>query len=184
MHGSQSRAQTLFEAFCALAISASFAGAWMQTGASALLAAAAVAALFGIIHAFDGGSSHPVEVPSPESRALAPLDQGNASPASSTPGKSALVEAMDVREPVEEADAVAPAPPKAPKKSRAKARRKSVDARDRAEQTNVTEIGLLKEAEIDPPTPLVEEAHPPIEPLFEPEPFVRMQRPAFGRKAG
>src|SRR5689334_12894541 len=48
-----SRGKIVFEVFCALAIAASCVGAWMQTGASALLAAAAVAAVYGLVHLFD-----------------------------------------------------------------------------------------------------------------------------------
>ena len=48
-----SRGRILFEVLCALGMAASCAVAWMQTGASALLGAAAVAALYGLVHLFD-----------------------------------------------------------------------------------------------------------------------------------
>ena len=48
-----SRGRILFEVFCSFAISASCAAAWQQTGATALLPPAAVAALYGLVHAFD-----------------------------------------------------------------------------------------------------------------------------------
>jgi hypothetical protein len=54
MHGfHHSRVRILFEVLCAFAISASCIGAWIQTDAWALLPAAFVAALYGLIHALD-----------------------------------------------------------------------------------------------------------------------------------
>ena len=50
-----SRARIFFEIFCALTIAASCAMAWTQTGASALLAVAAVAALYSLVLATDAG---------------------------------------------------------------------------------------------------------------------------------
>ena len=48
-----SRARVLFEVACAFGISASCAWAWQQTYATAMLPAAAIAALYGLVHAFD-----------------------------------------------------------------------------------------------------------------------------------
>src|SRR5512139_700470 len=54
MHSFQpSRARILFEVLCAVGIAASCGGAWLQTGASALLAASAIATLYGLVHFFD-----------------------------------------------------------------------------------------------------------------------------------
>ena len=65
-----SRSRILFEVFCALAISASCVGAWMQTGAWALLPAAVVAALYGIVHTFDLRRRNSINLVEPqESRA-------------------------------------------------------------------------------------------------------------------
>ena len=49
----QSRARILFEVACAFGISASCVWASMQTYATAMLPAAAIAALYGLVHAFD-----------------------------------------------------------------------------------------------------------------------------------
>src|SRR3954447_2956926 len=49
----RSRGKIVVEVLCAFGIAASCVGAWMQTGAWAMLSAAAVAAFFGIFHAFD-----------------------------------------------------------------------------------------------------------------------------------
>src|SRR5687767_14603536 len=77
-----SRGRILFETLCALAISASLVGAWMQTGASALLMAAGVAALYGLVHPF-GRKDRPV--------AMTNLEE----PAREVAGR---IELVDVRE--------------------------------------------------------------------------------------
>src|SRR5687768_9499464 len=49
MHSHQrARWKILFEAFCALGLAASFAGAWDQTGSSALLASASIMAVVAV----------------------------------------------------------------------------------------------------------------------------------------
>jgi hypothetical protein len=170
-----SRSRVLFEVFCALAMSASFAGAWMQTGASALLAAAGVAALYALVHMFDLGGSKPHGiVDRPEVKDV-PSD---------------AVQPVARRVPVEAAVAIeeaAGAEPAAPQKrpSRAKSRRKSADRQVSApDEPTVTEFAPPVEAEVAFPEPSAEVTHLHIEPLFEAEPFTRMPRPAFGRKAG
>ena len=71
----QSRARIFFEVLCALAISASCAGAWLQTGATALLPAAAVAALYGLVHAFDMRRGTPTVAPARERVELARIPE-------------------------------------------------------------------------------------------------------------
>ncbi len=73
----QSRTRILFEVFCALAISASCVGAWMQTGASALLSAAAVSALYGLVHAFDMVGRRTAVAVEPQRIDFATDDQGD-----------------------------------------------------------------------------------------------------------
>lgn len=54
MHSFQpSRGRIFFEVLCAVGIAASCGGAWMQTGATALLAAAGIATLYALVHFFD-----------------------------------------------------------------------------------------------------------------------------------
>jgi hypothetical protein len=54
MHSFQpSRGRIVFQVLCAIGVAASFGGAWLQTGASALLAASAIATLYGLVHFFD-----------------------------------------------------------------------------------------------------------------------------------
>lgn len=98
MHSFQrSRAKILFEVACALALSASFAAAWQQTGAPALIAAAAVAGLYGLVHLFDLRQRQPGAV-TVEAVAIETLDP--------------------IAEPVQPAEAPASKPPraKAPRK--------------------------------------------------------------------
>src|SRR5687767_12239429 len=191
MHSFQpSRGRVLFEVLCALTVSASCAAAWMQTGASALLGAAGAAALYGLVHLFDmrrPTAAHAVEPQrvdfEPEvSEIILPMAAG---------------EQMADAPVAEEAAMVEPAP------SRAGAGRRSGSRKGNGRRTKtqkapkVTELAPADEAEV--PWPMAEEAvpaedgelaslpeleaaHPHIAPLFEPEPFARMPRPAFGRR--
>ena len=122
----QPRGRVLFEVFCALAISASCVGAWMQTGAWALLPAAAVAALYGFVHLFDMDRHKP---------AIAD-DVANDAPVAEVPSEvPALRDTVqpqpivhiepEAAQPVEEADLVELAAPRASGSRRTKAPRKS-----------------------------------------------------------
>ncbi len=62
----QSRGNLIFEVLCALVIAVSCAGAWMQTGAWALLPVALVALLYGVVHAFEMARRSPVNPADPE----------------------------------------------------------------------------------------------------------------------
>ena len=176
----QSRSRIFFDVFCALAISASCVAAWMQTYASALLAAAAVAALYGVVHAFDLGGRRPhpaVDQPESEGAKEPVFDFAAAQPAAAS-------QQPETAEAVEEAQPAEPAAPKASRRPRAKGPRKSNTRRAGvADEAKITELAPPAEA-VALPMPSEEVAHLHIEPLFEPEPFVRMPRQAFGRKAG
>ena len=185
-----SRGRILFEVFCALAVSASCVGAWMQTGASALLGTAAVAALYGLWHLTDLGARKP----------QAPTGRGDEAVVENRPAPSkfeqltapvevlGLAEAVEVAEPppVEAAEPV-PAPPPKSQAKRPRARRKSSPRED----AKVVELAPPEEAaieipaiEIDVSAPPEEDANGHVTPLFETDPFARMPRRAFGRKAG
>ena len=156
MHSFQrSRARILFEVACALVLSASFAAAWQQTGAPALIAAAGIAGLYGLVHLFDlrqrqlgavAAEAVAIQAPSPIAE----------------PAPSPIVE------PAPPADAPVSKPP------RAKAPRKV--AKPKLVPEGVASP-VAKPEVFEPATPI------PLAPLFEPEPFVRQPR-AFGRKAG
>jgi hypothetical protein len=189
-----SRARILFEVACVFGISASCVGAWIQTYSTAMLPAAAVAALYGLVHAFDMVRRGPAVSESVEAAERA-TDRGD------------LLKHLDAREP-ELVAAAAPEFVESPVAEvaetgakRGRKPRKQAAARATRELA-VVEAGLEAEPEVaeiaDEPAPEVAEPEPvlhvvdtvpdepeyvPATPLFEPEPFVRQQRAAFGRKA-
>ena len=208
-----SRGRIFFEVLCSLAISASSAGAWLQTGATALLPAAGVAALYGLVHAFDmrrrkptiAAVSQVTEVASASENAVPAIQPTFAPPATPeqqvTTGKGA--EEGEKTEP--EATPSRPrraktAPKGARQRSSARAAEKVTELApvdevkiaepSQAEEPKITEVAKPEEANVAELTALneaprrPEESSPvPIRPLFEPEPFVRLQRAGFGRKA-
>lgn len=180
-----SRGRILFEVFCALAISASCAGAWMQTDAWALLPAAAVAALYGIVHIFDLTRRNSINLVEPQDIELATDGQGDLLARLESGEQAGADNELEVAEPAQEAELVEPAAPRGSQGSRAKVRRKGGGRRASApKEAKVTEFAPPEDAEAAVITPPENAAHPHIEPLFEPETFARMPRRAFGRKAG
>lgn len=155
----QSRGRILFEGLCALGISASLAGAWLQTEASDLLPAASLVLVYGLVRLSDMTARKPMkDAVSQEERA----------PAVET---------------VEE-----PKPAVKPKASRPKAARKGGPREAKPpKEAPVAEPALIEEpttAESPIADPVAEEMTPiPLEPLFEPQPFVRQQHAVFGRKS-
>ena len=178
----QSRSRIAFEVLCALGMSASFAGAWMQTYAPAFVPAAGIAALYGVVRALDMIRRKPATTV--------------AEPVVAKPEVAAAPPATSAHEPVDEGDSVirswplntAPAVEeiKSETPPRAKAPRKKKQAAKGARAVKEPEVAELAAEPLHAvaiaPEPEVE--HAPIAPLFEPEPFVRTQRAAFGRKAG
>lgn len=159
-----SRGRILFEAACALMISASCVAAWKDLGVPAFLAVAAVSALYAFVRLFD--MRRPKAV------------MASAIPAVAEPEANAVEQIAGAVPADPETIADAPAPPATPKKRRSAKKVKPV----------------VEIAPVEPPEPVVEtppaepeayEDHSPVVPLFEPEPFVRQQQRAlFGRKAG
>lgn len=151
-----SRGRILFDVFCALVVAAASAVAWSQTGASALLALAAVAAVYAVVHATD------------RPRRAVPAAPFVTEPAVQAALPTALVEP--------EAE---PPAPKAPKpRSRKK---KAAEAAPVAVVPEVQEVVIPEPVEDEPVDPWHQG---PIEPLFEPQPALRQQRAVFGRKSG
>jgi len=194
MHSAHhSRGRIVFEVFCALALAGSLAGAWAQTDASALLSAAAVATLYGVWHLTD--LRRPKSRPASAPAVTADETQGDL--LAYAPPAPPVADAPEVAESPVAATVEQGAKPsrKAPKprKSRVKEAQPTIaEITDRLER----EIGKVAEepAAPDPePQPglapeVVDSAddapeYIPATPLFEPEPFVRQQRAAFGRKA-
>jgi len=167
-----SRARILFEVFCAMTLAASFAVAWTQTGASALLPAAAVAVLYSIVRTFDLRHHSPVVV--------AATDTGRQA---DTPAATAEVE-VEVCPAVKEETAAA--------KPKRRSRKKPAAPEPAAVAESVEMAS--PEAEPEARVEFVDQGPDEVEfdderpsapvPLFEPEPFVRQQRTVFGRKAG
>ena len=116
----RSRGRILFEVFCALAIAESCVGAWMQTGATAFLPAAVVAALYGIVNAFGmfGQRSTVAAAPQPVEAAIA------------APLPAELQLTSEDKEP-EKAE---PAAPPSPRARRAKSTPKASRARTKARE--------------------------------------------------
>ncbi|HEX6740628.1 MAG TPA: hypothetical protein VF079_02385 [Sphingomicrobium sp.] len=159
----QSRVRIVFEVLCAYGIAASCVGAWQQLGATAFLAAGAVAALYGLVHAFDVIRPKAAVAAEPQVAPAATADQTD-TVIRSWPLTPATVD---------EAESVAPRPAKAPRK-----KRKTAKVPQPVEEL---EVGALP---ADPQPAEIEPEHAPIAPLFEPEPYLRTPRTAFGRKAG
>jgi hypothetical protein len=179
----QSRGRILFEVFCALTVGASCYGAWTQTGAWALLPAAAVAALYGLVHLFDLRRAKPVAA---VERQRIAFDDDTPSVHLAAAVSEPVTEVADELEAVELALGPEPAKPKTTRASKPRRTKTMRKGGRRADDEPVAPVApaAREEAEAASPTPFDETVHSNIEPLFEPEPFVRMPRPAFGRKAG
>ena len=187
-----SRGRVLFNFVCALGMVASCVGAWKQTDAPALLAAAAVVALFGFVQLFDLARPKPTELVEPQridfepGGAVLPLTAVETQPTTANR--------------VEEADIVELVTPR-PNIGRAKAPRKGGGRRAKAPKVaKVAKLAPAEEEDVPWPTapeeanlaemaPPAEEEyapeesdHPHIAQLFEPEPYARMPRRAFGRR--
>ncbi len=178
MHGfDRSRVRIFFEVLCAFTISASCVGAWIQTYAWALLPAAFVTGLYGLVHAFDmagrrsTGAADPQKVVSAtdqqydfladqdvgvpqaaaEQLAIENAVQEAASDPELTPKNavqdSAVDEELTTEIAIEEAEPVEPAAPRASEGRRAKAPRKG-GARRAPKMAKVTDLARHVEAEV------------------------------------
>ena len=212
MHSFQpSRGRIFFEVLCAVGIAASLGGAWTQTGASALLGAAGVAALYSLVHFFDLFRRGPSVAAEPQRIEFEP------EPVIDTPARqdvgaqlARIEKQLTAYQAVEQAPVVDMAlpevtplvetaePPPAGK-TRTKAPRKASSGRSRAskktkaaEQPLADIVDYVSDEPIDSrpidagePPAAEEPFHRPAAPLFDPEPMVRQQQRAmFGRKSG
>jgi hypothetical protein len=178
----RSRGKVAFEALCGFGLAASFAAAWDQTGASALLASASIMGLAAIYWSFGllgHDRTHQVEQPAAVV-AVAPQVEPPRAVVAVAP--QVEVETLRLDEvfarDAEEASALEPevvAEPqpvaKAPKTPRARKAKKA------ASET----VPIVEQME---PAPYADSALQglSLEPLFEPQPFARQPR-AFGRKS-
>jgi len=181
MHSFQpSRGRTMFDFLCAIALSASFAGAWLQTQASALLGAAGVAALYGLVRLFDLRRGRPAEAAQPQRIEFEP--------------EANVVVPMIAEEPAALAEEPSATDSVEPAAARASSGRRSGSRKGAGRRAKAPKAAKAKpqvpDDEAMVPWPMAEEAehtdleaaHPHIAPLFEPDPFVRMPRQAFGRR--
>lgn len=188
-----SRGRILFDTLCALAVAASLAGAWMQTGASALLGAAGAATLYALVRLAEVRQPKPAEAAEPQRIDFEPEASDAVTPV-------VTVEEVAV-ESAEEIESTTPAPSRSGA-GRRTGSRKSSGRRAKAPKEPKA-VPAARAAEADVPWPMAEDppvaeaavpeeelafapdensSQPHLAPLFEPDPFVRMQRPAFGRR--
>jgi hypothetical protein len=179
----QSRGRIFFDTLCAFGMSASCALAWMQTYADALLGAAGIAGLYGLVRFSDMFRREPV---ADEAVELQPAVEVETHPAAE-PTPVVAVE----RKSVELAGATPELKPEVVAALVRKPKRKPAKKSAKAEEPVELPRGFApaEVAKADPEQPAAVDPEPdystPIAPLFEPEPFVRQQqRAAFGRKFG
>jgi hypothetical protein len=205
-----SRGRILLEVFCALAVVASIVGTWRQTHASALLVAAAAVGLLAMVHLFDL-DRRPAAAEEPQRIAFDHEDQSGVEASLAAEAPLTAVEPLPVTEAADvEPESVVPGL-RATAGRRKGGSRKSSGRRVNApkaaevidfqpvgdagpassaevaepvhsEEPEIAEPAVPEEAEIDVTVESAEADHVPHAPLFEPEPFVRMQRQAFGRR--
>lgn len=164
MHSHQrSRAKVLFEVLCALSLAASFAGAWQQTGSSALLASASIMALFAVYWSFGLVARDRRDEAAQPTAAVADAREAAV--------ETVMPEEVFIREPevVTEPEPVAAELVAAePKKRRARKAPKAAAVAAPSEPVAIEQPAF---------------SGPPLEQLFDVQPLVRQPRPAFGRKA-
>jgi hypothetical protein len=206
MHSLQpSRGRIFLEVLCALTISASFAGAWLQTGATALLPAAGVSLLYAIVHLFDMRRRSPIVAVEPQRIDYAPDGHVEQPAHREVDVPVASVDPQPATEPaIQEIEPVEALAPRTGASRRKGGSRKGNGRRVAAKEAKVTELAVAQEVAADEPAlpeaadatvsepvdqseaielePAEPIAHVPHAPLFEPEPFVRMPRQAFGRR--
>ena len=180
------RGRILFEVVCALTVGVSFVGAWIQTGAWAFIGPAFVFTLFGLYWAIDmfgqDSGAH-----APADRAAAPVRAHDPDPvvdmASAVmpeirferfePAPEPLVERFE--EPEIHTDVVpfvAESGPAPLAKADTKPRARKAKAKKAEPVVEQVPVAVAEESAFD--------HH--IEQLFDPQPFARQARPAFGKR--
>jgi hypothetical protein len=189
------RGKIAFESFCAVCVGASFVGAWIQTGAWAFLAPAFVFTLFGLYWSFDMFGSREA-VQAPVERAPAPIVVAEPELFTAAEPASRGIEIVAIEEFVADIEPAAPAEPMAPEPAAAfvaepesvvpaKPKRRAKKAEKVVERMIEPVVAPAPVAEAEPVTdePFFEDhPEPHIEQLFDPQPFVRQARPAFGKR--
>lgn len=165
----RARGKILFEVLCALSLAASFAAAWDEIGSPALLASAAIVALFAVYWSFGlFARRHVAAAAQPVAEVRAAVPEAEVPAAAPEPQFADVPPEVQFAAPAEslaETEPVAAAPKKRPA-------RKSKKAAAAAAPSE-----FMVAIEEPAPDPF------PLEQLFDPQPFVRQARPAFGRKS-
>ena len=182
------RGRIFFEVVCALTVGVSFVGAWIQTGAWAFIGPAFVFTLFGLYWAIDmfgqqspaaavqlsaapARTADPEPVADVESAVMPEIRFERFEAPAEPPARPAIATFgeqdadMAVVPFVAEAEPVVEAKPKA-KAKQPRAPKKAVEP-------------AVEQAPIVDDDPHFDHH---IEPLFEPQPFARQARPAFGKR--
>ena len=168
----QSRVRIVFEVLCALTVSVSCVGTWNQTGATALLPAAAATLLYGFVRMFDMLRRAPARAMAKTVEMAAEQPLADEPPAFAAP----VTEVAELAEPA--------SPPARKARQTKTPRKKAKTAEVAIERANAVDSVLEEEPRMDEPMPFEEDHHASVTPLFEPVPFARQQRSGFGRKAG
>jgi hypothetical protein len=155
----RSRGKVLFEVVCALGLAASFAAAWDDIGSTPLLASAAIVSLFAIYWSFGLFARRPADEVMESAAAVAIAPEAEIRIAVEPEHPVHATEFQSDPEPV--VDPPKKRPPRKPKKA------------------------AVPIVELSEPVAVAESSYngPPLEQLFDPQPFVRQQRTAFGRKS-
>lgn len=195
MHSFQpSRGRIFFEVLCAIGIAASCGGAWLQTGASALLAAAAVATLYALVHFFDLFRRDLSLAVEPQRIDFTPAGEVDLAVGSEgvapEPTVREMVDALalDPRltdfgeqqlQPVEPIAAQQEEAVKEKASRKAGRRTAAPPKKAKTKQVADTEPSVVEPVFVEQATQ-VTQTH--VAPLFEPDPFHRMPRQGFGRR--
>ena len=171
-----SRGRIFFEVLCALTVSGSCVLAWEQTGATAFLPAAFAAALYGLWHLTDMRRPRPAVAVEAAVPAMTVEDEGDLLEYA----QAAQAEPIAYQAP----EPVAAEEPKPAAKPKRKSRKKQAAIEEAPAPWPVVTRTDENPAPIADPFDAEEEHHPPLAPLFEPQPLVRQQRAVFGRKSG
>ena len=156
------RGKTFFEVLCALGLAASFASAWDEIGTPSLLASASIMALFAIYWSFGLFARDRTIAAAEPTATVVAIPVAEVEPALPEPMFASEPEVFAVPERVE------PEPVKRRPRKAKKAAAAVVSAVEQPEPLAVAE-------------PVYD--GPPLEQLFDAQPFVRQARPAFGKKA-
>ena len=175
-----SRGRIFFEVLCAFGMAASCVWAWMQTYATAMLPAAGIAGLYGLVHFFDMFRRRPAAA-----EAVAVFEPAVSEVEASEPAP--VIEAPVYAEPAA-AVVAEPAPKRKRKSTRQAPKVAPVEMDPEPQVVEAVEAPEPEVVELQPAMRVVdsvpdESDYVPATPLFEPEPFVRQHRAAFGRKA-